>query len=146
MKPQSPYFSLPSRYPLDLLNIADFEAGVLPVQLLHQQSDQHAPLRVRVNAAHGAVVKGGEEQRGAIGWFQVGGFSEVDPRVGGVFGGGRGENEHLGGFDEFFLDAGGGYVDVGAGFDGGAATGAGYLGGVVRGRGGKGRGLAQPRV
>jgi hypothetical protein len=49
-------------YALDLLDLLDLKAYVGPEVALDQQRDEDGPLRVRVDAAAGAALKGGVEE------------------------------------------------------------------------------------
>lgn len=60
----------PLWYAFDLLNLLDFEARVGPEVALDKEGDEHGPLRVRVDAAAGAAVEGGEEEGRAGGGFE----------------------------------------------------------------------------
>jgi hypothetical protein len=54
----------------DLLNLFDFEARVQAKVALDDESHEDSPLRVGVDAAAGAALEGGEEERGAGGRFE----------------------------------------------------------------------------
>lgn len=56
---------------LDLLDVADLEARVRAVVALDQERHEHGPLAVRVDAAAGAALKGGQEERRAGRWLQL---------------------------------------------------------------------------
>lgn len=81
-------FALAAGDTLDLLDVANLEACVRAHLPFHQQGDQNRPLRVSVNAAAGALLKGREEQWGASGWFQCEGFADIVAVFGGVLLGG----------------------------------------------------------
>lgn len=55
---------------LDLLDLLDLEACVFAEVALHEESDEDRPLRVRVDAAAGAALEGGHEERGAGGGLE----------------------------------------------------------------------------
>lgn len=60
--PQVALLAAPLRYALDLLNLLDLEAGAFSKFALNKQRDENGPLRVRVDAAAGAALKGGHEE------------------------------------------------------------------------------------
>lgn len=70
----------------DLLDIADLKVTLLAELALDQQRHQDCPLGVGVNTAAGALVKGGKEERGAIGGLQVERLANVFARRGRIFG------------------------------------------------------------
>lgn len=49
--------------PFDLFYIADLEASVWAIRLLHQESHQHTPLRMRMNAATSTSLESCQKQR-----------------------------------------------------------------------------------
>lgn len=55
-----------ARDSLDLFNVADLEAAIGTLLTLDQQSHQHGPLRMGVNAAEGAAFKRRKEKRGTV--------------------------------------------------------------------------------
>jgi len=55
---------------LDLLNLLNFKASGWAGVALNEEGDKDGPLRMRVDAAAGAALKGGEEQWGAGGWLE----------------------------------------------------------------------------
>jgi hypothetical protein len=54
----------------DLLDLFDFKARVGTEVALDDEGHEDGPLRVRVDAAACAALEGGEEERGAGGWFE----------------------------------------------------------------------------
>jgi len=55
-------FAATLRYAFDLLDRFDLEAGAGAEVALDEEGDEDGPLRVRVDAAAGAAVEGGEEE------------------------------------------------------------------------------------
>lgn len=67
---QIPCFTPSLRYPFYLLDFLNLKARIGAKVALDEESDEHGPLRVRVDAAAGAAVEGGEEEGGAGGGFE----------------------------------------------------------------------------
>ena len=99
MKAQLPRFASPSGNPFNLLNVADLETGVLAMQFLHQQRDQYAPLRMRMDTAASAHIESCEKQRRAVRGFQVQRPAKILPGASGILGRAGSEDKHLGGLD-----------------------------------------------
>lgn len=68
--PQIALLAPPLRYAFDLLNLLDLEASVFAEVALDQQCDENRPLRVCVDAAAGAALEGGHEERCAGGGLE----------------------------------------------------------------------------
>ena len=68
------------RNALDLLDVADLKAARLASVALDQQRYQHGPLAVRVDAAAGTAVKGGEKERRASRWLEHEGSAQIGAR------------------------------------------------------------------
>lgn len=103
----------------DLLDIADLKVALLAEVALDQQCHQHCPLRVGVNTAAGALVKGGKEERGAIGGLQIERLANVFPRRWRIFGRWVLQDEHVVRLEHFLLDARGRDENVLSATDGG---------------------------
>lgn len=98
----------------NLLNVVDLEDAA--ALCLEEQGDEDGPVGVGVDAAAGAAAgEGGEEEGRALGGLVERGGAEVGSLLEGGFLVFEGEDVDVGGFHEFFLDAGGGDVDEVAG-------------------------------
>lgn len=98
----------------NLLNVVDLEDAA--ALCLEEQGDEDGPVGVGVDAAAGAAAgEGGEEEGRALGGLVERGGAEVGSLLEGGFLVFEGEDVDVGGFHEFFLDAGGGEVDEIAG-------------------------------
>jgi hypothetical protein len=100
---------------LDLLQMLNLKACVFAMLSLHEQRDENSPLGMCMNCAAGTAIKGSEEERRTLRWFECLRFTDVG--FGGIV-----EDEDVGWFYEFFLDARGRKEDVIMLSDGGAAT------------------------
>lgn len=97
---------------LDLFDVVDLKASIGALFPLNQQGDQDSPLRVGMDAATRAMLKGSEEQRRASGWVEVERFANIGTITGGVLGGWPLHDKNILGLHQFLLNTRWRDVDV----------------------------------
>lgn len=97
--------ALAPRDTLDLFNVANLELTVRALLALDQERYQHCPLRVCVDAAACAALKGSQEERRTGGGFQVERLADVFAIGRRVFGSGILKDEDVVRLDQLLLHA-----------------------------------------
>lgn len=97
---------------LDLLDVVNLKTGIRALLALHQQGHQDGPLRVSVDTAPCAVLKGCQEQWSAGRGIQIEGLADIVAFFSGVLLGRPLNHEYVLGLHQLLLDTRGSDKDV----------------------------------